>query len=242
MSRNARSPVWLPPDSQIAFPDPRDFEAHGLVAGGGDLTPSRVLAAYKAGLFPWYDEPPILWWSPDPRAVIDRTSLHVSRSLKRALRLTPFRVTVSTALEQVMDGCGDREEGTWISPEMKEAFLTLGEQGHVHSYEVWDGKELVGGLYGVLLGGLFAAESKFHRRTNASKIALVCAVTDLMHRGCQLFDVQFTTEHLKSLGVHEIPRAEYLARLQVAGSAETTLEKTNEDILPRVRQLLAPKS
>jgi len=233
-----RSPVWIHPDSAPSFPDPREFEAHGLVAGGGDLSPTRVLAAYRNGIFPWYDELPILWWSPDPRAIIDRESLHISRSLKRALRQTKFRVTVSTNLEGVMDGCGDREEGTWINPDMKAAFLALGRQDHVHSYEVWSDDELVGGLYGVLVGGLFAAESKFHRRTNASKIALVAAVTHLMNQGVHLFDVQFTTEHLRSLGVHEVKRDTYLAQLRTAVTQTTPRPGTDENILPQVLTLL----
>lgn len=237
MRQARRAPVWIPPGSPPKFPDPSEFEDHGLVAGGGDLTPARLLSAYRAGLFPWYDEPPILWWSPHPRSVITDESLHVSRSLRRTLKKTPLTVTSNTALAQVMVGCAERPEGTWLTDEMQSAYLALEESGHALSYEVWDGEELVGGLYGVLVGGLFAAESKFHRKTDASKIALVCAVTDLFDRGVILFDVQFPTDHLRSLGVHEVTRAQYLARLEQAVVKKTSANPSGENMLPRVRRL-----
>lgn len=233
-----RSPVWIPADAPAVFPNPSDFDRAGLVAGGGDLSVARLLAAYRRGLFPWYNEPPILWWSPDPRGVIDHTSLHISRSLKRALRQTHFTVTCNTAFKAVMDGCAEREEGTWLTDEMKAAYLALEQSGHALSYEVWHGAELVGGLYGVRIGGLYAAESKFHRRTNASKIALVCAVTDLFSRGLQLFDVQFETEHLKTLGVFEMTRAEYLSRLPDACGRELSPPSPTGNLLPQVLDLL----
>jgi leucyl/phenylalanyl-tRNA--protein transferase len=235
-----RAPIWLPEGSAPVFPPPSDFDDHGLVAGGGDLSPARLLAAYRAGIFPWYDEPPILWWSPHPRSVITRESLHLSRSFKRTLRTTSFRVTAGTVLGEVMAQCADREGGTWLTDEMQAAYLALQEEGHMQSYEVWEGEALVGGLYGVLIGGLFAAESKFHRRTDASKIALAAAVADLFDRGVTLFDVQFTTDHLRSLGVHEVPRDEYLARLKMAvGVSLSAAVPGRVDLLPRVRALLA---
>lgn len=233
-----RAPVWIPQGSPPDFPDPRQFDDHGLIAGGGDLDPRRILEAYRAGIFPWYDEPPILWWSPNPRAIITPESLHLSRSLKRTLKKTSFRVTQGTALERVMEQCAKRREGTWLNDEMQDAYLRLGEMGFASSYEVWEGKNLVGGLYGVLLGGLYAAESKFHRRTDASKIALVCAVTDLFRRGVVLFDVQFATEHLRSLGVHEVTRGDYLQAAKAAALGQTRPAPPGRDLLPEVRAAL----
>jgi leucyl/phenylalanyl-tRNA--protein transferase len=234
-----RAPVWIPHGSPPHFPDPRDFDDHGLIAGGGDLDPERLVAAYGAGIFPWYNEPPILWWSPNPRAIITPDSLHLSRSMKRTLRKTSYTVTTGVALERVMEQCAKRREGTWLSDEMQDAYLRLGEMGMATSYEVWDKKQLVGGLYGVQIGGLYAAESKFHRRTDASKIALVCAVTDLFTRGVEVFDVQFVTEHLRTLGVHEVPREEYLQAVKRATLGRTAPRQPSENLLPEVLARLA---
>ncbi len=240
MRSRPRSPVWIPPGSTPLFPDPGDFDRHGLIAGGGDLSQARLLNAYRAGIFPWYDEPPILWWSPDPRAVVTRSSMHVSRSLRRTLRSTTFTVTESRAFLQVMDGCATRPEGTWLRAEMKSAYLALHHAGHAKSYEVWDGPELVGGLYGVSIGGFFAAESKFHRRTDASKIALVCAIVDLFERGVTLFDVQFLTDHLSTMGVFEMPRAQYLHELNDACELALRAGEARDDLLPHVLSSLQP--
>ncbi len=239
MRRKGRAPIWLPPESPPVFPDPTDFDPQGLIAGGGDLHPSRLLAAYAAGIFPWYDEPPILWWSPDPRSVLTRDSLHVSRTLARTLRKTEFEVTCGVDLKAVMHGCADRPEGTWLTSEMSEAYARLGALGHALSYEVWERGNLVGGLYGVVLGALYAAESKFHRKTDASKIALVCAASDFFMRGGNVFDVQFTTTHLASLGVHEVPRSTYLDR--VARAIKTPMMPVNpgKNLLPDVRAWLS---
>jgi leucyl/phenylalanyl-tRNA--protein transferase len=133
-----------------------------------------------------------------------------------------------------MEQCAKRREGTWLSDEMQDAYLRLGEMGMATSYEVWDKKQLVGGLYGVQIGGLYAAESKFHRRTDASKIALVCAVTDLFTRGVEVFDVQFVTEHLRTLGVHEVPREEYLQAVKRATLGRTAPRQPSENLLPEV--------
>jgi len=202
----------------LTFPDPRQSDAEGLVAIGGDLSVERLLLAYSQGIFPWYDAGlPPLWWSPDPRAVMDREGLRISRSMRRMLRHTGFRLSFDTAFRRVMVECGSRREGgTWILPEMVTAYTRLHEHGHAHSVEVWDGGELVGGLYGVQVGGLFAAESMFHRRTNTSKLALISSVLELGERGIELFDVQFLTEHLESLGAHLVSRDEYLSRLAAA--------------------------
>ena len=148
---------------------------------------------------------------------MDDDRLHISRSMARELRSGRFRVTCDRAFTEVMRACGsDRSEGTWILPEMIEAYARLHELGHAHSFEVWAGTELVGGLYGVQRGALFAAESMFHRATNASKVALISSVRALFRIGIRLFDVQFLTSHLASLGAYEIPRAEYLARVEMA--------------------------
>jgi leucyl/phenylalanyl-tRNA--protein transferase len=182
---------------------------------GGDLSPERLLVAYDQGIFPWYDDGyPPLWWSPDPRTVLDPETLHVSRSLARALRRGGFELSWNRDFGRVMVECGRRRPGgTWIFPEMLDAYERLHQLGHAHSLEVWAKGDLVGGIYGVQRGGLFAAESMFHRRTNASKVALVAAVQSLFLAGIRLFDVQFLTPHLGSLGAREIPRAQYLERL-----------------------------
>lgn len=207
-------PLFIRPGDPPAFPDPRNADSEGLLAVGGDLSPERLLLAYDLGIFPWYDAEVPLWWSPDPRAVMTAHRLHVSRSLLRFLRHTTFRVTCNRAFRDVMVECSrQRPDGTWIHSEVIQAYTELHRRGHAHSFEVWAGDELVGGLYGVQRGGLFAAESMFHRRTNASKVALCVALLHLFRQGISVFDVQFLTDHLKSLGAFEIRRREYLDRV-----------------------------
>lgn len=224
MVRRSR-PVLLSPTGPMTFPDPESTDAEGLLAVGGDLTPERLLLAYEQGIFPWYAEGlPPMWWSPDPRAILDERSLHVSRSLAREIRQGHFRVTMNQAFERVMRECGsERDGGTWILPEMIRAYARLYERGHAMSFEVWSGERLAGGLYGVQQGGLFAAESMFHRETNASKVALVAAVRTLFAAGIELFDVQFLTTHLASMGVYEIARSEYLRRVRAATARRVSL-------------------
>ncbi len=189
----------------------------GLVAVGGDLRPERLLQAYRGGVFPWYDAgDPICWWSPDPRAIFELDGLHISRRLRRTIRSARFHVTVNEDFAGVIRGCADRSEGTWITPDMMEAYETLHRLGYAHSVEVWNGKELAGGLYGVALGGFFAGESMFTRQRDGSKVALVYLMERLRRRGFQLFDIQFLTEHTAGLGAIEIPRKAYLARLRRA--------------------------
>lgn len=227
-----RRPVLLSRSHPALFPDPESADGEGLLAVGGDLSPERLVAAYERGIFPWYAEGlPPMWWSPDPRAVIDAASLHVSRSLAKELRRERFRISMNESFERVMIECGrERDGGTWILPEMVRAYARLHELGHAASFEVWSGERLVGGLYGVLRGGLFAAESMFHRETNASKVALVAAVRTSFAAGVELFDVQFLTEHLTTLGAYELARHEYLRRLARAIAKPTSLG----DVLPRV--------
>ena len=215
-SRSIRFRPWLLPEGCArVWPDPNEAEpGEGLVAVGADLDADRLISAYAHGIFPWYNEDtPILWWSPEPRAIVERQELHVSRSLRRRLRRRDFSLRSDTDFEGVIDGCADRSEGTWLLPEMRSAYLHLHALGLAHSIEVWEAGQLTGGLYGVQVGGLFAAESMFHRATDASKVALVSAVCSLFGAGFQLFDVQFMTAHLASLGATEIPRNQYLARV-----------------------------
>jgi leucyl/phenylalanyl-tRNA--protein transferase len=202
--------------SLLLFPELAD--PYGLVAMGGDLHPERLLQAYRRGIFPWYDAgDPICWWSPDPRAIFELDGLHVSRRLARTVRSQRFRVTVNRDFAGVIRGCADRpEEGTWITREMMRAYERLHDLGHAHSVEVWHDGELAGGLYGVAVGGLFAGESMFTRRRDASKVALVHLLERLRRRGFQLFDIQFLTEHTARLGAVEIPRKSYMARLAQA--------------------------
>jgi leucyl/phenylalanyl-tRNA--protein transferase len=207
--------LWLPPELA---------DDMGLVGVGGDLRPERLLEAYRRGIFPWYDEHgPICWWSPDPRAIFELDGFHVSRRLRRTIRSGKFTVTVNRDFAGVIRGCADRPgAGTWIIPAMIEAYETLHRLGHAHSVEVWSGDELAGGVYGVAIGGLFAGESMFKRRPDASKVALAFLVNRLRERGYQLFDIQFLTGHTASLGAVEIPRTEYLARLRRALAVPAT--------------------
>ncbi|VTS02529.1 leucyl phenylalanyl-trna--protein transferase : Leucyl/phenylalanyl-tRNA--protein transferase OS=Magnetococcus sp. (strain MC-1) GN=aat PE=3 SV=1: Leu_Phe_trans [Gemmata massiliana] len=226
-----RDVPWIPPE--LAEPD-------GFVGVGGDLRPPTLLRAYADGVFPWFNEgDPILWWSPDPRGIIDlhvdsRThpdatpgygGLHVSRRLARTIRSGKFRVTVNQCFETVMRACGEcRPEGTWVTNDMLTGYAELHRLGHAHSLETWvraeregpDVWELAGGTYGVSIGGLFAAESMFYRVTDGSKVALAALVSRLRERGFTLLDVQMKTDHTSTMGASEISRSEYLKRLRQA--------------------------
>lgn len=209
-------PAALPP-CRFEFPDPARADPQGLLAEGGDLEPSTLITAYRAGIFPWpYDAHALLWWSPDPRAILPLDALHVSRSLARVLRQQRFRITLNAAFAQVIAGCADRDE-TWITPALRAAYVRLHGLGWAHSVEVWapDGT-LAGGLYGVAVGALFSAESMFHRARDASKVALVALVEHARRVGLTLLDVQVPSAHLASLGARTIPRREYLARVAAA--------------------------
>jgi leucyl/phenylalanyl-tRNA---protein transferase len=200
--------------SRFQFPDPREADADGLLATGGDLEPPTLLAAYRHGIFPWpIDGIDLVWWSPDPRAVLPPHGLHVSRSLARTLRRGRFRVTIDAAFDDVLAGCaeprGDADD-TWITPAIRKAYARLHDLGWAHSVEVWADGALAGGLYGVSIGALFAAESMFHRATDASKVALVALAQHARAVGLQLVDVQMPTPHLTSMGAVTITRDEYL--------------------------------
>jgi len=187
-----------------------------LVAVGGPLEPDVVLDAYRHGIFPWYDAgEPVLWWCPDPRTILPLGGLHVSRRLGRTLRSGAFEVRTDTRFSDVMLGCrADRSDGTWIHADMLRCYEVLHARGNAHSIEVYQEDELVGGIYGVAFGGGFAAESKFHRVRDASKVALVALADHLRTRGFELLDVQFMTPHLERFGCVEIPREEYLERVR----------------------------
>lgn len=220
-------PVFLRPEDPIRFPDPQRYDADGLVAIGGDLRIERLLAAYRAGIFPWYAEGYVpMWWSPDPRALFTPDRLHVSRSLRRTIRRRRFELTWNRCFSRVMSECGrQRSEGTWVIPEMVAAYTRLHDRALAHSLEVWSDGELIGGTYGVQVGALFAAESMFHRCTDMSKVALVALVRSLFAAGIEVLDVQFLTPHLASMGAFEVPRSEYLARLRGARDRRVDLRK-----------------
>jgi leucyl/phenylalanyl-tRNA--protein transferase len=213
-------PIYRLPREAV-FPDPALSEPDGLLAVGGDLAPERLLTAYAEGIFPWYDaSSPILWWSPDPRLVLDAAALHVPRSLRRVVRAGRFRVTADAAFERVIARCAaaDRpgQDGTWITAEMGAAYARLHALGFAHSFEAWDGEGLAGGLYGVSLGAAFFGESMFADRPDASKVAFVRGVEWLRERGIALVDCQVRTDHLVRFGAVEVPRAEFLERLRAA--------------------------
>lgn len=220
--RGSRRLTFLGPGSPLSFPDANDSDDEGLLAVGGDLSAPRLLFAYEKGIFPWYSAGvPPLWWSPNPRALMTRERLHVSRSLRRTLRSGRFEVTFDRAFSEVITACAsNREGGTWILPEMLQAYVQLHRLGHAHSFEVWHEGHLAGGLYGVKRGALFAAESMFHAVTDASKVALAVTLDTLFRAGIQVFDVQFVTEHLASLGAFQVPRSEYLRQVAEATTHE----------------------
>lgn len=205
--------------TDLRFP-PTDFASpEGLLAVGGDLRAERLLEAYRHGIFPWYNEgQPILWWSPDPRAVLFPDKLNVSRSLRKTIRRGDFSVTLDTRFAEVMQQCAAPRQqhpqgGTWITPEMFEAYVHLHKLGYAHSVESWHDGVLVGGLYGVSLGGMFFGESMFARTTDASKVALVWLLRQLQVWGFRLVDCQLPSPHLSSLGAEEIRRREFLDHL-----------------------------
>jgi leucyl/phenylalanyl-tRNA---protein transferase len=206
------------------FPPPSEASPDGIVCLGGPLVPEVLLDAYRHGIFPWpeVDENRrvwLIWCSPDPRAIFKMDGLHISQRLRRTLRAGKFQVTCDQDFEGVMRGCATtagRADATWITPAMIEAYCQMHELGYAHSVEVWQDDELVGGVYGLAIGGLFAAESMFYRVRDASKVALVHLVAHLGSRGYQLFDIQQWTPHTGSLGAVEVCRSEYLDRLAKA--------------------------
>ena len=201
------------PPVEFALRDP-----NGLLAAGADLSPERLIDAYEQGIFPWFgDDDPLLWWSPDPRMVLPVSDLRVSRSLRRVVRSGRFRVTLDVAFAEVMAACAEprpEQEGTWITPEMTEAYTRLAALGFAHSVEAWVGDTLAGGLYGVAVGRMFFGESMFTRVTDASKVAFVHLARQLERWGMPLVDCQMSTAHLASLGAREIPRADFVREVR----------------------------
>ena len=211
--------ITLLDDEQIIFPpvDTALKEPNGLLAVGGNLSVSTLIDAYRHGIFPWFnDDDPILWWSPAPRMVFKPSELHISRSLRRLLRKSHYRVTFDHAFSSVIHQCASprsEEEGTWITRDMEEAYIRFHDAGHAHSVEVWEEEDLVGGLYGVAIGSIFFGESMFSLRSNTSKIAVTALATRLQQWGFQLIDCQQHTRHLESLGAKVISRKDFVEQL-----------------------------
>ena len=208
---------------ELVFPDPEDADETGIVAFGGDLSPSRLLLAYRSGIFPWYSAgDPILWWSPDPRLILNLDDFKLRKSLRK--RLKHFEIRFDTAFGEVVRACAAAprpgQQGTWILPEMAEAYEALHGMGYAHSAEAWQDGKLVGGLYGVVIGGMFCGESMFSHVSDASKAALAGLVTHLRSRGFEMIDAQVPTEHLKSLGAVEVSRDYFLQRLRELASKD----------------------
>lgn len=201
------------PSPELALSDP-----NGLLAIGGSLHPKRLLAAYYDGIFPWFNaEDPILWWSPDPRAIFIPGDIYISRSLMKSLRKHPWRITLNHAFADVMAGCAQprsKQKDTWITQEIQLAYLEMHSQGYAHSLEVWLDDRLVGGLYGMGVGQVFCGESMFHRTTDASKIAMLALHRHLQRSGYKLLDAQIMNPHLHSLGAKEVSRSEFLTLLK----------------------------
>ncbi len=208
---NVADPQWFP-DPRLAMRDP-----NGLLAAGGELTPERIIAAYHRGIFPWYSEgEPVLWWSPDPRAVLLPDELDISRSLRKTLKQRPFTVRSDTAFRRVMGECAAPragQSGTWITEDVLDAYCRLHDMGIAHSIECWQDDQLVGGLYGIALGKVFFGESMFSRRADASKVALVYLTAQLTRWDYGLIDCQVSSAHLRSLGARDIPRDIFLNML-----------------------------
>lgn len=203
----------------LVFPDVEQANEEGLLAVGGDLSPERLLLAYQNGIFPWFNEDSlILWWSPDPRMVLFPRNIKISKSMRKVLRDQRFRLTTNTCFETVMEHCStvkrEGQDGTWITDEMRKAYLSLHDLGFAKSYEVWEDDNLVGGLYGVDLGTIFCGESMFSLKDNASKFAFIKLAVELEEKNYQLIDCQLYTEHLASLGAVEIPRREFIQFLK----------------------------
>ena len=218
---------------KIAFPPPRYSNPDGLLAVGGDLSRERLVLAYRMGIFPWYSAgDPVLWWSPDPRLILPVDAFHISRSLKKVIGKGIFRITFDTAFDRVISGCAARrkegDSGTWIVPEMADAYTGLHEAGIAHSVEAWSGDELAGGLYGVSLGRCFFGESMFTRAANASKVALAALVSYIKERGFDFVDCQVTTDHLLRMGAREVPREVFLAMLERSMASPSLIGKWGE--------------
>jgi len=204
---------------ELYFPQVQNANTEGLLAVGGDLSVERLMLAYNNGIFPWFNEDSlILWWSPNPRMVLQPKNIKISKSMRKVIRAGSFRLTKNTCFEKVIENCAamprNGQDGTWITPQMKEAYIELYKAGRAKSYEVWQEDKLVGGLYGIDLGHIFCGESMFSTVANASKFAFIMLAKELEHKGYKLIDCQVYTEHLASLGAEEIPRADFMKILK----------------------------
>jgi len=223
---------YLDPDQQVRFSldDPSPL---GIVAVHGNLSPGLLLSAYRQGVFPWYDDAsPVLWWSPDPRFILEPPDLHISKSMRRMLKKCTFDFSVDQAFSEVISSCAamprEGQEGTWIVPDMQKAYNRLHDLGYAHSVEVWYEGELVGGLYGVSLGNAFFGESMFSLKSNASKAAFILLVLASEEKGFALIDCQVHTEHLGKLGAREISREKFLKKLKSSLERPTILGSWKE--------------
>ncbi|WP_119968290.1 leucyl/phenylalanyl-tRNA--protein transferase [Shewanella japonica] len=202
------------------FPDPMQAldEPNGLLAVGGDLSPTRLVEAYYQGIFPWFnDDDPILWWSPHPRAVFTPQAQPLNKTMRKCLKKSTWRFTINHAFAEVIKACSEpraSEQGTWISSDIQNAYIKLHSLGKAHSIEVWDDKTLVGGLYGIAVGSVFCGESMFHRQTNASKAAFAMLNQHIAKHGFKLIDAQIMNPHLENLGAKPVPRNEFLQTLK----------------------------
>mgnify|MGYP000639098124 CR=1 FL=1 len=222
-------------DTDLAFPsvDCALSEPNGLLAVGGDLQPKRLINAYRQGIFPWFSEnDPLMWWSPDPRAIIKLSDLRINRTLRKALKKSPYKITLNTAFERVIGQCADapfRDDGTWILPEMQAAYLKLHKLGYAHSIEVWQinecdisrtKPELVGGLYGIAINGFFSGESMYYTKPNASKFAIIALTNLLRTNGIDFIDCQILNPFLADMGAIEISRDNFIKMKQTAINKE----------------------
>ena len=223
------------PEASLALQDP-----DGLLAIGGDLSEKRILAAYRQGIFPWYsDDQPILWWSPDPRMVLYPDNLHISKSLRKTLRRENYSITFDKVFHQVVDECSaprNYTDDTWITDEMKQAYIRLHQSGYAHSVECWQDQELIGGLYGIAIGKVFFGESMFANKADASKIAFIYLARQLQNWGYQLIDCQVYSQHLASLGAINISRDDFIRQIQQLCAMEVDhhwqCEMKVSDIIP----------
>lgn len=222
------------PASRWELPAPRPDDPDGVVGVGADLAPGTLVDAYRRGIFPWpHGDGPVPWFCPDPRMVVEPDRLHVSRSLRRTMRTSGWTTTVDVAFGDVMRACGQgRDDGTWITAAMQRAYGRLHRLGWAHSLEVWDGARLVGGIYGVQVGGVITGESMFHRVPDASKVALVALAARLHEAGGRLLDAQLRTDHLATLGFRTVGRDEFLARLVELRDVDAPLAVERRPVAP----------
>ncbi len=230
-------PVYLL-DKELSFPPPEDANDEGIVAVGGDLSPERLLAAYREGIFPWPARGyPLLWFSPDPRFALEPSTTHVSRSLRKAIRKSELRITADTAFAEVITACAavprPHQRGTWITHELRDGYLGLHELGYAHSIEAWQGDRLVGGLYGVALGTTFSGESMFAAEPDASKVAFTTLLGHLVAWGFRIVDCQVHTEHLARFGATMWPRERFLSTWRPAAREPSRLAPWELTMSPR---------